>query len=152
VNEGDATHALVEAWRLVFGENRAAGGQVTNPMGADPLGHLLYTPDGRFSVTISRTRRAAFAVGDLPAGSTDEKARSVTEFTAYAGRYTFHGDRVVHHVELSSFPNWVGTDQERSAELCGDRLTLTAGPLLLAGERQVARLVWERVGSAAGSA
>jgi hypothetical protein len=26
-------------------------------------------------------------------------------FVAYAGRYSFHGDPVVHHVELSLFPN-----------------------------------------------
>jgi hypothetical protein len=32
---------------------------------------------------------------------------------AYAGRYSFLGDHVIHHVELSLFPNWVGSDQER---------------------------------------
>jgi hypothetical protein len=69
----------------------------------------------------------------------------VEGFVAYAGRYTFHGDRVVHHVELSLFPNWVGTDQERSVERTEDRLTLSASPLLLAGTKQVPRLVWERV-------
>jgi hypothetical protein len=26
-------------------------------------------------------------------------------FVAYAGRYSFRGDRVIHHVELSLFPN-----------------------------------------------
>jgi hypothetical protein len=41
------------------------------------------------------------------------------DFVAYAGRYSFHGDRVVHHVELSLFPNWVGSDQERWVELAG---------------------------------
>jgi hypothetical protein len=54
------------------------------------------------------------------------------DFVAYAGRYSFHGDRVVHHVELSLFPSWVGSDQERWVELAGDRLTLSASPLLLA--------------------
>ncbi len=47
-------------------------------------------------------------------------------FVAYAGRYSFRGDRVIHHVELSLFPNWVGTDQQRWVELAGDRLTLSA--------------------------
>jgi hypothetical protein len=51
----------------------------------------------------------------------------------------------VHHVELSLFPNWVGTDQERSVELAEHRLILSASPLLLAGTQQVPRLVWERV-------
>jgi hypothetical protein len=106
---------------------------------------VLYTGDGRFSVTISRADRARFAAGDLLAGTTEEKARAMESFVAYAGRYSFHGDRVIHHVELSLFPNWVGTDQERGVELAGDRLTLSASPLLLAGKQQVPSLVWERV-------
>jgi hypothetical protein len=114
-------------------------------MGTEALGYLVYTADGRFSVTISRRGRAGFAAGDLLSGSTEEKARAVEGFVAYAGRYSFHGDRVVHHVELSLFPNWVGSDQERWVELAGDRLTLSASPLLLAGKQQVPRLRWERV-------
>jgi hypothetical protein len=140
-----ADDALAGAWRLVSWENQAADGQVTHPMGADALGYVLYTGGGRFSVTISRPDRAGFAAGDLLGGTTEEKARAMESFVAYAGRYSFHGDRVIHHVELSLFPNWVGTDQERWVELAGDRLTLTASPLLLAGEPQVPRLVWERV-------
>ena len=119
--------------------------QVTYPMGSDALGSLLYTGSGRFSVTISRRGRAGFAAGDLLSGTTEEQARAVEGFVAYAGRYSVHGDRVVHHVELSLFPNWVGTDQQRSVELSGDRLILSARPLLLAGTQQVPRLVWKRV-------
>jgi Lipocalin-like domain len=96
-------------------------------------------------VTISRRGRAGFAAGDLLGGTTEEKAPVVEGYVAYAGRYSFHGDRVIHHVELSLFPNWVGTDQQRSVELSGDRLILSASPLLLAGTQQVPRLVWERV-------
>jgi hypothetical protein len=137
--------ALVGAWRLVSWENRAADSQVTYPMGTGALGYLLYTADGRFSVTISRRGRAGFAAGDLLGGTTEDKERAVEGFVAYAGRYDFLGDRVVHHVELSLFPNWVGSDQERWVELAGDRLTLSASPLLLAGKQQVPRLLWERV-------
>jgi Lipocalin-like domain len=140
-----ARGALVGAWRLVSWENQAADGQITYPMGADALGYLLYTADGRFSVTISRRGRAGFAAGDLLSGTTEEQARAVEGFVAYAGRYSFHGDRVIHHVELSLFPNWVGSDQERWVELAEDRLTLSASPLLLAGRQQIPRLVWERV-------
>jgi hypothetical protein len=140
-----ARGALVGAWRLLSWENRAADGQITYPLGVDALGYLLYTADGRFSVTISRRGRAGFAAGDLLSGTTEEQARAVEGFVAYAGRYSFHGDRVIHHVELSLFPNWVGTDQERWVELAGDRLILSASPLLLAGKQQVPRLVWERV-------
>jgi hypothetical protein len=48
-------------------------------------------------------------------------------------------------VELSLFPNWVGTDQQRAGELSGDRLIHSASPQLLARTQQVPRLVWERV-------
>ena len=140
-----ARGALVGAWRLLSWENRAADGQITYPMGADALGYLLYTADGRFSVTISRRGRAGFAAGDLLSGTTQEKARALEGFVAYAGRYSFYGDRIIHHVELSLFPNWVGSNQERSVLLAGDRLTLSASPLLLAGKQQIPRLIWERV-------
>ena len=145
MNEAQPRDALVGAWRLVSWENHAADGQVTYPMGADAVGYLLYTADGRCSVMISRAGRAAFAGGDLLSGTAEEKTRAVEGFVAYAGRYTFYGDRVVHHVELSLFPNWVGSDQERSVELVEGRLILSASPLLLAGRQQVPRLVWERV-------
>jgi lipocalin-like protein len=144
MSAGEGNSALVGAWRLLTWENRGRDGQVTYPMGSDPLGYLIYSADGRFSVTISRRHRSPFAADDLLGGSMDEKAGAVEGFTAYAGRYRFDGERVVHHVELSLFPNWVGTDQERAAEVSALRLTLTAGPLLLAGKQQVARLVWER--------
>ena len=152
MNEGQTRDPLVGAWRLVSWENRAADGQVTYPMGTDAMGYVLYTADGRFSVTISRRDRAGFAAGDLLSGTTEEQARAVEGFVAYAGRYSFHGDRVIHHVELSLFPNWVGSDQQRWVELSGDRLTLSASPLLLAGKLQVPSLVWERAAPWLGAA
>lgn len=137
--------ALVGTWRLISWENRDVGGQVTHPMGASPVGYLIYARNGHFSVTISRINRPGFRAADLLGGTIEDKARAVESFVAYAGTYTFHGDRVIHHVELSLFPNWVGSDQERVAEFTRKRLTLSAGPLLLAGKQQVARLVWERI-------
>jgi len=141
----DDGHGLVGAWRLVSWENRAADGRVSYPMGGDALGYLMYSADGRFSVTISRAHRARFTGDDLLGGTEPEKARAAEGFVAYAGCYTFHGDRVVHHVELSLFPNWVGTQQQRFADLSQDTLILTARPLLLAGRHQTPRLVWKRV-------
>jgi hypothetical protein len=150
MNKVQARDALVGAWRLISWENQAADGQVTYPMGTDAIGYVLYAANGRFSVTISRRDRAGVAAGDLLSGTTQEKARALEGFVAYAGRYSFYGDRIIHHVELSLFPNWVGSDQERWVELAGDRLTLSASPLLLAGKQQVPRLVWERVDSSLG--
>ncbi len=35
-------------------------------------------------------------------------------YLAYAGSYTLDGMTVTHHVEMSLFPNWIGTDQVRA--------------------------------------
>jgi hypothetical protein len=37
------------------------------------------------------------------------------------GRYEFRGDTVVHRVELSLFPNWVGVEQERLVDVLPSR-------------------------------
>jgi Lipocalin-like domain len=138
-------HALIGTWALLSWENVGADGQVSHPMGVDAVGYLIYSFDDRFSVTISRADRTRSAGGDLLGGTLEEKARAADGFVAYAGRYTFHGDHVVHHVELSLFPNWVGTDQRRSVELSTQVLILSAGPMLMAGREQVPRLTWRRV-------
>jgi hypothetical protein len=141
---GAKDNSLIGAWRLLSWGNHAADGQVTYPAGPDAVGYLIYSADGRFSVTIGRANRAQFAVPDILGGTVEEKVAAIEGFIAYAGRYRFLGDRVVHHVELSLFPNWAGTDQERTADFSGDRLTLSVGPILLAGKPQTARLTWER--------
>ena len=60
---------------------------------------------------------------------------------------TSSGDTVIHRVELSLFPNWVGVAQERLVEVKGNRLTLSTRPILLGGVRQTAHLIWEAVGT-----
>src|SRR5262249_10884065 len=101
----DAAAPLIGAWRLVSWGSPAADGQRTSPGGPDAVGYLIYSADGRFSVTIGQASRVPFAVSDILAGTAAEKIAAIEGFIAYAGRYRFHGDRVVHHVELSLFPN-----------------------------------------------
>jgi len=52
---------------------------------------------------------------------------------------------VVHRIEVSLFPNWVGESQERAYRLEGDRLTLSTPLMLVGGRRLSTHLVWERV-------
>ena len=63
---------------------------------------------------------------DLAAGTEEQKAAAAQDFTAYAGRYEYLGEKLVIHVEVSLFPDWIGGDQEREAELKGNRLILSA--------------------------
>ena len=52
---------------------------------------------------------------------------------------------VMHRIELSWFPNLVGTQQKRFFAFADDRLTLETPPLTLLGDAQVHRLVWQRL-------
>jgi hypothetical protein len=139
--------SIVGTWRLVAWENRTAGGRVTYPFGQDAVGYLMYSADGHMCATVMRAGRPRFAAGDLLAGERAERLAAVASYATYGGRYTYLGDRVIHHVEVSLFPNWVGTDQERLVDLVGARLTLSTRPLLMSGEPQTGHLVWERVPS-----
>ncbi|MDQ3891215.1 MAG: lipocalin-like domain-containing protein [Actinomycetota bacterium] len=139
------SNPLVGVWRLLSWENRSADGTIDCPLGREAVGLIIYTDDGYMSVAIARAERMSFAAGDLLEGSREEKAGAAGSYVSYCGRYDFRGDSVVHHVELSLFPNWSGADQERLVEVTGNRLTLRTIPLLLGGTERSARLVWERV-------
>ena len=137
---------LIGTWRLISWENRSIDGrQINYPVGKDAVGYIMYNPEGYMSVTIMRPNRMKFASGDLLGGSTEEKVQAASSYVSYCGRYEFQGDKVIHHVELSLFPNWVGVDQARLVELRGNRLTLSTRPILLEGKQQTAHLLWERV-------
>src|SRR5918997_3119586 len=136
---------LVGTWRLISWENRSIDGEISYALGRDAVGCIMYNQDGYMSVAIARPNRAKFVAGDLLGGSTEEKAQAADTYVSYCGRYEFRGDTVVHHVDLSLFPNWVGVDQERLVEFRGNRLTLSTRPILLGGVQRTAHLIWERV-------
>lgn len=137
---------LVGTWKLISWETRSVDDQqISYPLGKDAVGYIMYNEDGYMFVAITRPNRTKFAAGDLLGGSAQEKAQAAGTYVSYCGRYEFRGDTVVHHVELSLFPNWVGVDQERLVELRGNRLTLSTRPILLGGVQRTAHLIWERV-------
>ena len=139
------SNPLIGTWRLISWENRSADGRISYPVGKDAVGYIMYNPDGYMSVAIMRSERITFAGGDLFGGSTQEKVQAAETYVTYCGRYEFRGETVIHHVDLSLFPNWVGVDQERLVELRGDKLTLSTHPILLEGMQRSAHLIWERV-------
>ena len=137
--------SLVGTWRLVTLESRTADGQVSYPWGKDTVGYIMYNGDGYMSVAIMGSNRSEFASGDIKGGSTEEKAAAADTYISYCGRYGVRGDTVIHHIELSLFPNWVGVDQKRFLQFDGNRLLLSTPPILVEGTEQTSHLIWERV-------
>ena len=139
------SNPLIGTWRLISWETRSADGQISYPLGEDAVGYIMYGPDGYMFVAIMHPDRREFAAADLLSGSPEERAQAAGSYVSYCGRYEFRGDTVIHHVELSLFPNWVGVEQERLVEVRGNRLMLSTRPILLGGMQRIAHLIWERV-------
>ncbi|MBD2097360.1 lipocalin-like domain-containing protein [Trichocoleus sp. FACHB-591] len=139
------TNQIVGTWRLLSCETRTSDGRVFQPLGANPVGELVYTDNGFMSVAIMKSDRLRFQAGDIAGATPEEKIAAADSFISYCGSYKLEDHKVVHHVNVSFFPNWVGTNQVRFVELAGDRLTLSTPPMVVYGIEQVGYLIWERV-------
>lgn len=118
--------AIFGCWRLERAMEERGGVERPNPTyGASPTGYLHYLPGGRVAVTIPLGERKPMSGNDRRAAPVEELADAARSFDAYAGRFSLiRGDRIVHHVEVASYQNRVGTDLERGIELEGDLLRL----------------------------
>lgn len=136
---------LVGTWRLVSYRLLGSRGQVRYPYGERATGYLLYGDDGYMAVSIMNAARIPFAGADIRRRTRSEAAHATQTYLSYSGRYEVLDDRVLHRVEVSLFPNWCGTVQERFYCLDGDRLELSTAPLQPDVEMPRAHLVWERL-------
>lgn len=105
----------------------------------------MYNEDSYTFVTVMAPNRLRFAADDLPSATKEEEVQAEETCVSYRGRYDFLGDTVVHHLEMSLFPYWIGADQEHLGDLRGSRLTWSRRPLLRRGFQQTAHLIWERI-------
>ena len=147
-----SANPFVGTWRLLSFETRTSSGEVSDLLGKGEVGYLIYGQDGHMAVSMMQTNRANFASADFLAASPEEKRTAFETYSSYCGTYEVTGEKVIHHIELSLFPNWSGRDQERFFEFSEDRLTLRTPPMSLGGAERTMHAVWQRVRSAEESA
>jgi len=137
---------LLGTWSLIGTERELIpSGEVTNTLRPGTRGFLHYLPGGRMAVVITEGGRQAPA-GDV---ATDAEAAALFRtLMAYAGRYTWQGDQVLHHIETSSLESWTGQTQTRRVEIDGTQLRLSTLPSRdpHTGAHSVRRILWERLG------
>jgi Lipocalin-like domain len=145
ISSAQSKNGLVGTWKLLSASYVMDNGQINQePYGLHPTGFITYTTDDRFMVTIAFDGRKTLSVNDPITAPVEERAQAFATFFAYAGRYTFTGDRVIHHVEIALLQNWVNTDQVRLVTLKGDRLSLRTLSSPIGGVSHTAELVFER--------
>ena len=138
--------SVVGTWKLVSNTTATETGEVNKAaFGQNPSGLLTYTADGRMMAIISDDGRKPLSIADRVAAPIEERAQADSTFMAYAGRYTFSCDKVVHHVEVASLQNWVNTDETRVVTLRGNRLFIRNSPQSRGGVVVTIESVWERL-------
>ncbi len=124
---------LVGTWTLVSSEQVRPDGSKLQQFGANPNGINVFDPNGRFFLMIASPGFLVVASADDPKivsndlSATNSKKVDglIAEPIAYYGTYTINEAEkvVILHLEASTFPNQVGTDQKRTiTSLTADEL------------------------------
>jgi hypothetical protein len=146
IPETPASSPLVGSWELERVVAIRPGGEATiSRWGRNPSGIITYTADGHMAAQIMGDPRPTLRDPDHP--TPEESAAMLDTYLAYAGTYDYDPATkvVIHHVRMSVDPSEVGVDMPRKVELDGDRVTLTATPYTLRGEKVFNKLTWRRL-------
>ena len=138
---------LVGTLRLRSWKNVGGDGSEVYPLGERPVGYIFYNHDGDMSVEIMAEDRVPYQEPDVFGGTPQERSEAISTYISYAGPFEVPDrDTVIHHIEVCSYPNWIGNAQVRFVKLEGDLLVLSSKPMTFQGVTRSAELVWERVG------
>jgi hypothetical protein len=134
---------VVGPWKLIS-EKVERGDQTSEPLGSDPLGLMMLDRRGHVMMTISRRDLPSIAAKRRDAGTPEENKAILSGLLAYTGTYKVEPEGVLtYHIEGSTFPNWIGTDQKRYFKLSGSDMTWTNYAPAINGETAV--LVWRHM-------
>jgi hypothetical protein len=139
--------SVVGTWKLISYEARNQAGEISYPMGPKASGLLIYDASGHMMIQSMRAERTNFKTDDRFGGTPEEAKAAFESSFAYYGTYRIDAARgsITHHIEGSSFPNWVNTQQDRFFTVTDDRLELRTSPTPLRGQVLVGTLTWMRV-------
>jgi hypothetical protein len=122
---------LVGAWTLLLDDGINPDGTHVPTFGPNPVGTLIFTPNGRYSLQIMRViNRGPFASNNRDAGTAEEnKAVSQGTFSHFGTDTVDEGGKTLSfHVEGSSFPNWENTIQKRLVTAITDEVLTYTNP------------------------
>lgn len=131
------------SWELKKWTAELKSGEIVFPYGADAKGILTYDKYGNMAVQLMKNNRPKFSSEDPLNAQPEEVWDAYNGFIAYSGSYEVDtsSNKVIHHIKLTSFPNWVGKNQTRYYEFKDDNLILSTD---LIGESKH-KLIWEKL-------
>ncbi len=105
---------LIGTWRLESFEMRDEEGHIAYPFGRESIGFITYTSDGRMSVQFGSAHRSDLRYDDWLGATTAEIDQAARAYFAYCGTYEVRGNEVIHHIQASLMPNWIGASNSGS--------------------------------------
>jgi hypothetical protein len=107
--------AIVGAWSLVDFTAERGDGSRTEPFGANPIGTIIFTSDGHFSLFQSRNDLPKIASDDPTKATAEEATAIVGGSIAYYGTYSVNETDLSLSLDLkgSTFANLLGRPAQK---------------------------------------
>ena len=135
---------LVGTWTLVSSDQVLPDGSTLKQFGANPKGINVFDTNGRFFLMVTSADNSKIVSNDPSKTNSEAVGGLIVESIAYYGMYTVNeAEKVaILHIEASTFPNQVGTDQKRTiTSLTADELKYSSSA---ATSGVQVRQVWKR--------
>ena len=134
---------LVGTWTIVS-ITLEKDGKITDLYGPNPQGQRIIDADGHVFYISTRGDLPKFASNNRSAGTPEENKAVVQGSLAYFGTLTANeADKTyTQHIEVCTFPNWIGVERKSSYTINGDELISTTSGSSV-GEGTV-RVVYKR--------
>lgn len=138
MNPFPGTYELIEKYSI------KTDGTKIHPWGKDVKGMIIYT-DTHVSAQLGVRQRANLSTFNFRDAEESEAREAFISYIAYFGAYTVKDEHVIHDVEQSLFPNWIGHKVKRYYRFEGDLLYLEAKEIASTTGLDKTVLVWKRL-------
>ena len=135
---------LVGTWTIVS-ITQEKDGKTTDLFGPNPQGRRIIDADGHVFFMVTSGDLPKFASNNRAAGTPEENKAVVQGSISYFGSVTANeADKTyTQHIEVCTFPNWIGVERKSTYAINGDELIATTSGSSV-GEGTT-RVVYKRV-------
>lgn len=140
---------IIGSWKLLsYIEVPVGGEEYLFPLGKNPKGILIFSPDGYMSVQISVNNPVKYNSEDRYSVTDAKIAARAKEYIAFTGKYIVDNVlcHVIYHIETSLNPNWEGVKQIRKMDFEADILyQKSIEPISSNGQMVHAYMTWQKI-------
>ena len=125
------SNVLVNDYELLQWSAERKDGSIFYPYGPNAMGSIKYMENGRMSLHLMQTGRIPLESNVVSMPTVDDAIEVFQNYMGYSGDYSIDstGTAVIHHIDISSYPNWIGLHQKRYFSFIGDTLKLQTGAI-----------------------